>query len=117
MPGDQIPAGAITAGARVIHSLTCGECDYPPGDLTVVSSRDREEASKVLAAALPAITARIADDLTGQFQAILADHRAEAAAAERERIRGALAGIKTMDVGGVFVIRLGDLHDLLRGES
>jgi hypothetical protein len=49
----QIPAEAITAAAKAIHSLTCGECDYHPDDLTVVSARDREDAAQVLKAAVP----------------------------------------------------------------
>jgi hypothetical protein len=63
-----LPADAVTAAAKVIHSLTCGECDYHPDDLTVVSSVDREDATKVLEAAYEAI-------------------RDQATAAERARIR------------------------------
>lgn len=48
---------AVTAAARVIHSLTCGECDYHPDDLTMVTKRDLEDAAKVLGAAYPAMAA------------------------------------------------------------
>lgn len=42
----------------MIHSLTCGECDYHPADFAIASTRDREEAVMILAAAASVIAAQ-----------------------------------------------------------
>ena len=81
-----ISADAITAAAKVIHWLSCGECVYQPEELTAVSKRDREDAEQILTAAAPALRASLygSSDKRLAIEAARATGRQE----ERERTHG-----------------------------